>query len=58
MNEEKRGFNTKLIHAGEIHDQFGSATVPIIRHQHFLLKVPKKEQNVLQEKVTVSYTHE
>ncbi|OIP02889.1 MAG: methionine gamma-lyase [Bacteroidetes bacterium CG2_30_32_10] len=35
MNKEKSGFNTKLIHAGEIHDQFGSATVPIYQTSTF-----------------------
>ncbi len=35
MNTEKSGFNTKLIHAGEIHDQFGSATVPIYQTSTF-----------------------
>ena len=35
MNTEKSGFNTKLIHAGEINDQFGSATVPIYQTSTF-----------------------
>jgi len=35
MNTEKSGFNTKLIHAGEIHDKFGSATVPIYQTSTF-----------------------
>lgn len=35
MNIEKSGFNTKLIHAGEIHDQYGSATVPIYQTSTF-----------------------
>ncbi len=35
MNTENSGFNTKLIHAGEIHDQFGSATVPIYQTSTF-----------------------
>jgi methionine-gamma-lyase len=35
MNIEKSGFNTKLIHAGEINDQFGSATVPIYQTSTF-----------------------
>ena len=35
MNNEKLGFNTKLIHAGEIDDQFGSATVPIYQTSTF-----------------------
>ncbi len=35
MNSEKSGFNTKLIHAGEINDQFRSATVPIYQTSTF-----------------------
>ncbi len=35
MNTEKTGFNTKLIHAGAIDDQFGSATVPIYQTSTF-----------------------
>ncbi len=35
MNTENSGFNTKLIHAGSIHDQFGSATVPIYQTSTF-----------------------
>jgi methionine-gamma-lyase len=35
MNIEKSGFSTKLIHAGEIEDQFGSATVPIYQTSTF-----------------------
>ncbi len=31
-------FDTKLIHAGEIHDQFGSATVPIYQTSTFKFK--------------------
>ena len=38
MNTEKSGFNTKLIHAGEINDQFGSATVPIYQTSTFSFK--------------------
>jgi len=38
MNIEKSGFNTKLIHAGEIDDQFGSATVPIYQTSTFSFK--------------------
>ena len=29
MDLKNAGFDTKLIHAGEVDDQFGSATVPI-----------------------------
>ncbi len=35
MNHENAGFNTKLIHAGEIEDQFNSATVPIYQTSTF-----------------------
>ncbi|MDP2207624.1 MAG: PLP-dependent aspartate aminotransferase family protein [Bacteroidota bacterium] len=35
MNTDKAGFNTKLIHAGEIHDQFHSATTPIYQTSTF-----------------------
>lgn len=35
MNTTNSGFNTKLIHAGEIEDQFGSATVPIYQTSTF-----------------------
>ena len=38
MNTKKSGFNTKLIHAGEINDQFGSATVPIYQTSTFSFK--------------------
>ncbi len=35
MDTKNAGFNTKLIHAGEIHDKFGSATVPIYQTSTF-----------------------
>jgi len=35
MNTDKSGFNTKLIHAGEIDDQFHSATTPIYQTSTF-----------------------
>ncbi len=35
MNFKKSGFSTKLIHSGEIDDQFGSATVPIYQTSTF-----------------------
>jgi methionine-gamma-lyase len=35
MNIENSGFSTKLIHAGDIDDQFGSATVPIYQTSTF-----------------------
>ncbi len=38
MNKENSGFSTKLIHAGEIQDQFGSATVPIYQTSTFSFK--------------------
>ncbi len=38
MNIEKTGFSTKLIHAGEIEDQYRSATVPIYQTSTFAFK--------------------
>jgi methionine-gamma-lyase len=38
MNLKEAGFSTKLIHAGEIEDQFGSATVPIYQTSTFSFK--------------------
>ncbi len=38
MNTENAGFNTKLIHGGDIDDQFGSATVPIYQTSTFSFK--------------------
>lgn len=38
MKNDNSGFNTKLIHAGEIHDQFGSATVPIYQTSTFIFE--------------------
>jgi len=38
MNLKNAGFDTKLIHAGEIDDQFGSATVPIYQTSTFRFK--------------------
>ncbi len=38
MNTKNSGFNTKLIHAGEIDDQFGSATPPIYQTSTFAFK--------------------
>jgi methionine-gamma-lyase len=35
MKNENSGFNTKLIHAGALDDQFGSATVPIYQTSTF-----------------------
>lgn len=35
MNTDNSGFSTKLIHAGEIDDQFGAATVPIYQTSTF-----------------------
>lgn len=38
MDTKNAGFNTKLIHAGEIDDQFGSATPPIYQTSTFSFK--------------------
>jgi methionine-gamma-lyase len=35
MSKRESGFSTKLIHAGEIEDQYGSATVPIYQTSTF-----------------------
>jgi methionine-gamma-lyase len=35
MSSKNSGFNTKLIHAGHVEDQFGSATVPIYQTSTF-----------------------
>lgn len=38
MDTKNLGFNTKLVHAGEFADQFGSATVPIYQTSTFKFK--------------------
>jgi methionine-gamma-lyase len=38
MKNKNVGFDTKLIHSGEINDQFGSATVPIYQTSTFKFK--------------------
>jgi methionine-gamma-lyase len=38
MQNNKSGFNTKLIHAGSFEDEFGSATVPIYQTSTFKFK--------------------
>ncbi len=38
MKNEESGFNTRLIHAGEIEDAYGSATVPIYQTSTFAFK--------------------
>lgn len=38
MNTNDKGFNTKLIHAGSLEDEFGSATVPIYQTSTFKFK--------------------
>lgn len=38
MDSKKTGFNSRLIHAGMIDDQFGSATVPIYQTSTFKFK--------------------
>ncbi len=42
MNLENSGFNTKLIHAGEVEDQFGAATVPIYQTSTFAFKTAEE----------------
>lgn len=41
MEKKKIGFNSKLIHCGEIEDAFGSATVPIYQTSTFRFKNAK-----------------
>lgn len=38
MDTSKKGFNTKLVHAGDFHDEFGSAVVPIYQTSTFSFK--------------------
>lgn len=38
MNTKDKGFNTQLIHAGAMEDEFGSATVPIYQTSTFRFK--------------------
>ncbi len=38
MNTKDKGFSTKLIHAGDFEDQFGSAVVPIYQTSTFAFK--------------------
>ncbi len=38
MDTKDLGFNSKLIHSGEFHDQYGSATVPIYQTSTFSFK--------------------
>ena len=38
MNTEDKGFSTKLIHAGDIEDQFGSAVMPIYQTSTFAFR--------------------
>jgi len=41
MENEKSGFNTKLIHAGDMHDEWGSAVTPIYQTSTFAFKSAK-----------------
>jgi len=38
MNTKNKGFSTKLVHSGDIEDQFGSAVVPIYQTSTFAFK--------------------
>jgi methionine-gamma-lyase len=38
MDTRKMGFNTKLVHAGSLADQYGSATVPIYQTSTFAFR--------------------
>ena len=50
MDIKKAGFNTKLIHAGEIEDAFGSATVPIYQTSTFKFKNAQHGADCFSEK--------
>ncbi len=41
MDNNKSGFNTKLIHAGDMHDEWGSAVTPIYQTSTFAFKSAK-----------------
>ncbi len=41
MDTRDKGFNTKMVHAGNIHDAFGSATVPIYQTSTFAFRNAK-----------------
>ena len=41
MENNKCGFNTKLIHAGDMHDEWGSAVTPIYQTSTFAFKSAK-----------------
>ena len=38
MNTKDKGFDTKLIHAGDVSDEFGSAVTPIYQTSTFIFK--------------------
>jgi methionine-gamma-lyase len=38
MGKKAKGFNTRMVHAGHIHDEYGSATVPIYQTSTFSFK--------------------
>jgi len=38
MDTTKLGFNTKLVHAGDFHDEYGSAVTPIYQTSTFAFK--------------------
>ena len=58
METKNLGFNTKLIHAGDFEDAYGSAVVPIYRHQLLHLKMPNMGQSFLREKRRVIFIQE
>ncbi|GAI45784.1 unnamed protein product, partial [marine sediment metagenome] len=50
MDTKNKGFNTKLIHAGNIEDIFGSATVPIYQSSTFSFRNAQHGANLFSGK--------
>lgn len=50
MDTKNKGFNTKLIHAGNIEDSFGSATVPIYQTSTFSFRNAQHGANLFSGK--------
>jgi methionine-gamma-lyase len=46
MNTKNKGFDTKLIHAGDFHDEFGSAVTPIYQTSTFSFKSAEHGANL------------
>ncbi|MQY80592.1 MAG: hypothetical protein GH151_15635 [Bacteroidetes bacterium] len=50
MDTKNKGFNTKLIHAGNFKDTFGSATVPIYQSSTFSFRNAQHGANLFSGK--------